>query len=38
MIDAPRLVDAALAASRADETIVLVTDSDDANVRWAAVR
>ncbi|MEE2061885.1 metallopeptidase TldD-related protein [Rhodococcus artemisiae] len=35
MIDAPRLVDAALAASRADETIVLVTDRDDANVRWA---
>ncbi|MBM7460862.1 metallopeptidase TldD-related protein [Rhodococcus coprophilus] len=35
MISGPDLVEAALAASTADETIVLVTDTEEAALRWA---
>ena len=35
MIDAQRVLDEVLAAATVDETIVLVTDSSDASLRWA---
>jgi predicted Zn-dependent protease len=35
MIPAPELIDRVLAASTADETVVLVTDGSDAALRWA---
>jgi predicted Zn-dependent protease len=35
VIDARRVIDDAMAAATVDETIVLVTDSSDASLRWA---
>ena len=35
MIPAQQVIDRALAASRADETIVIVTDTSEASLRWA---